>query len=251
MSRGESIPGRIVVGAPVGLVVVLAVWGFVWQLAGPPSGDPPNWPDQEVLYHGKREGWEVWVTLEGTTPRAGVVYDMRTPEGIRAYVAANERLTTEVFATPARWVPVEITFHRPVGLDAFRALVAQASMEVDRYELRGFEADGRTVSLGGGPADSVLIPERRLQELADRAARRGRPYELAGVYLVVGQIDTAGYEAFSAAGEVFMVDVTKSVAREEIARATGRTIPAKEINVVSPYVALEHLGLTPAGPDQP
>ncbi|MFW6135949.1 MAG: hypothetical protein ACOC7N_03915, partial [Chloroflexota bacterium] len=193
----------------------------------------------------------VWVRLEGTTTRAGVTYSMRTPEGIRGYVEANERLVAEVFANPKRWVPVEITFDRPVGLDAFRALVAQANMRVDRYELRGFEADGRTVSVGGGPADGVLIPEKRLQEFADRAARRSRAYELAGVYLVVGEIDKAGYEVLSADDDVFLIDVTKSVAREEIARATDRTIPANQINVISPYVALEHLGLTPAGPTQP
>lgn len=249
MADENRIAGKIILGTILALLSV----GFAWQLtmAQSPSVDPPDWSNNAPLYHNKHPGWEVWVQQEQGNIRTGVTYDRSAHEGIQAYVAANNQLASNLFADSERWVPVEVTFNRPVEIDAFRNLIAQANIKVERYEFRGFEENGQAVTVGGGPIDDVLVPKNKLQELAERAAQRGRPYELAGVYLVVGKINRGGYEILSAADEVFLIDVTKPVAQQEITQATNLTILAHEINVISPYTALESLGLVRTGANIP
>jgi hypothetical protein len=228
----------------IGTLLTVFLFQFcvlLWVFRFPPE-------ETVVLYHNRHDGWELWVKREGSCIWAEVGYEL-TLEGVLAYVEANERLASEVFAEPKRWVPVEVTFDRPLGIEAFRLLVAKADMKVDRYQLRGFDSDGWRVTLEGKPSGGILVPENMLQEFADRAARRGHPYELAGVYLVVGKINRAGYEVLSAADEVFLIDVTKLVTQKEIAREMNLTIPAEEIGVLSPYGILEDLGLTNASED--
>ena len=229
----------------IGTLLAVFLFQFcvlLWVFRFPPE-------ETVVLYHNRHDGWEVWVKREGLVVWASVGYDTSTMEGVQVYVEANRRLAPEVFSDPERLIPVEVTFDRPLGIEAFRSLVAKAEMKVDRYQLRGFDSDGWRVTVEGKPSGGILVPESMLQEFADRAAQRGRPYKLAGVYLVVGEINRAGYEFLSSADEVFLIDVMKSVVQEEIEQGADLTIPMEKITVSSPYYILEDAGLTDVAED--
>ncbi len=226
-----------------GLVAVFIV-GLALT-SGKALGDPQG---ARILYENDHTGWKVHVVQDEGCVVVGVSYEMHTPEGIRAYVTANETLADTVFDHPERWVPVLVTFDHPMAIDRFGDLMAQADVQVESYALRAFDRDGNAVTIGGEPQGDVLVPEGKLRLFAEMAAEAGRPYHLAGVIWVIGEINRDGYRVLTNSEDVFLVDVTRGAAQEEAQKATGLAIPIGNVTVISPYPMMERLGWVSARP---
>jgi hypothetical protein len=223
------------------LIVLLAVVGGTYQRTMA-SGDISKEDSGtfKVISYGS---WDILIGGEGGSTRAYISYDHQSVEGIKAYVDANKKLVNDVFTNSSDSFPVEVTFSRPVEIEDFEKLIVSSRMDVARFEIRGLQADGRSVTVGGAPG-AELVPRAKLLEFSQRASERGFPFAVEGVYFVVGKVNHDGYDMLAASDHVFMIDLTKIKAQEGVRTAFSIDIPADRFMVQSPYVFLEAHGLT-------
>ncbi len=186
--------------------------------------------------------YQIWTESDGYS-LAQVEYKADTIQSLQNYVALNKALTAQLFQDGLKDFAVIVTFNRPLPLDDFRAWVAATHLNVNGFTLRVMAKDGSRVTVGGAPTGGQLIEDARLKSILDRVAEHGAT-DVRGFISVEGVVAAADYNQLIANNDVFLVDVTRSVIRQRLAKvAPSVHLDLSAIVVPPTFPIMEDLGL--------
>lgn len=211
----------------------------------PPSPAPSDVPRIELEIVEDGGAWQVVVYRVEEQTAVGVQYPILSAEGTQAYIDSVRLLGPEAFDyQPA--IPVIVTLTRPMGLDRFLELMAEAGATGRQYQFRYVLPDGTAGNIFGAPEpDGTLLDPAHVQAFVDGiAAARGVPVILQGAISADIVIDRAGYDTLVALpDEVYLVDVMRAIAHRAATAAGVHDVPMDSIMLRSQYDYLEANGL--------
>lgn len=192
------------------------------------------------------DGWRYTLVADpdgsGAT-QATVEYDHATVADLKRYVQTNRALAHQLAASGLQILDVTVSFHRPLSIDEFRAWATDTTVVVERFQLRVVGANGRRWTLGGAPSDGQLVSATALRRNLDRLAARGAS-DVRGFIVAEGSVAASAYDSLADHPAVFLADVTRSAAADQIARTVQGLDPSRlTVGVMPAFAAMEDLGL--------
>jgi hypothetical protein len=212
-------------------------------LAGTPSTataqGPPVSPEYLTVRTQDFGIWSYGATHSDTEPlHATVNYRHDSVQDLKDYAVANEALLPQVANLGGR-AEVAVTFVYPVGVTWFRNWAKGNEFRVDSAQLAvsGPGSGGTTISISG-TADEPL-PQDKLGSLI------GGFFSSDGgvVFGTYGDIDASRLSKLASDPQVFVVDVTPTWVRHDLAQAGVQEQLQDRVQVALPFGWMERLGL--------
>jgi len=232
-----SLPVAMLLGSVVGGASVLA--------QTPPGQPPPLGPTLRPVGPRDLGTWQYQVSQERPgTAQVSIGYDHSSVGGLKGFVKTNAALAEQFYRAGTSRFEALVTFNRPLTLIEFSQLVDQYHLNVQGYTMRMQTPNGERWTITGGPANGVLVPQEKLEFEKQFIHTRAPNASFAGVVDVAASFTAEHYTGLQAASGVFLVDITRTLARQEAARAAPE-VPVQSIliNESQPYSFMEDLGL--------
>lgn len=216
----------------VSLVTIGGLWMAYAQFEGP-----------EVLAQGNFDGWGYVAYREDGGVVAEVMYDRDTPEGIKAYAAANSIWARDLLQNNDT-VHVVVVLRKPISFEQFQAKVENIGIDVESFVIRAFAPDGERWTIFGEPSEEELVPQRFVDQAIENVLGKTKvKLEIAGIVTFSGRIDRDAYLDLSADSEVFFIDIMAEIVRQEVRRTLDDVSVEVEVHSVPTYWFMENLGL--------
>lgn len=192
--------------------------------------------------------------------RVTVDYDATSRAGIEAFAGAMRAEGARLLREGEQEFDVLVTFRRPLSTEEFQALVTSGDMAVRGYTIRTFQSDGLrgTTGQAAGGDKTVTVTGREFADsVAGLMAQLGDPAFQPrgdkrvtgwGFISVEGTVNAAGYLAFVAAAETYVVNVGATIALREVRNIEGRRPREYEVRGMSPYWWMENYGIAAVPP---
>jgi|GEM_PF-5140467 len=216
-------------------------------LPEPPSLATPR-PTEPVLLVRQRvfTSWSYKaIKEEDGIPSAEIRFDDSSVRGILAFAAENRELATQL-ALSGGQVDIEVTFHRLLSTDAYRAWAATAGISYfqSAHLLARDRNDGPPPQIGVISKSNDPLPLENFSQALEATDRGYGPADVRGVDSFKGRVDASRLPSLIADPQVFLVDVTKNIVRSDLRDARVAMWERARIHQpVLVYVAMERLGL--------
>lgn len=270
---------RTKVNAPI--AIGLALVAAVTTLSGDSARAAANQEIKEraVVLEKEQDGWFRATTKpaepsrHSTTPTDPsldtyrVILDVKakTRKELEDYVQRNKTWATQLFAGSTERLDLHITLQRPVSIDTVARLAADIGLVVDHIKMRGVGPDGvrvtgqRGIVLQGEgpnvgfPTDADLqagvsrlnqVPVTAGPPNARQSAQRPN-IKYVGVIEMVGQLPAARYADLIKHADVYLADVTPTLAKRELEQGLGKKPSKVEVASDGVYWTLEDIGVAP------
>lgn len=180
--------------------------------------------------------WAVIARRDGNKWHVNVGVDFTRENAEKFLVDFNQMLAMKLFPDDNTPIYVTVIFSDPIPTDEFSQLVNRSGFRVVRYDIRGYEKDGRPVTIGGGPLGSTLIPEQKIRQFEEMSSKRGNPFVIAGIIQADGYLTLDGYETLMNSGRVRFVNVMRVFAKQIAKDYLGIDVAVEDITGPMPYV---------------
>lgn len=180
--------------------------------------------------------WTLTVIEHEGQSGAGVSYGGEAEADIVAYAEAVRALGPRAFANHET-VPVLITFRQPVSFEYANELLADAGAQALSYRLRTLPPDGGRGTMGSPASpDGTLVPP---------IGWNPRIVGAEGVFDIEAVIDREAWELLSNDPFIFLVDVMRTIAFDELMEHGITNIPMDTIGINGPFWLMEEHGMVP------
>ena len=172
-------------------------------------------------------------------------YDHRSVQSLKAFAQTNKDLAKQLQARGTTTFEALITFSRPLSLEEFNAMVRKHNLSVNTYTIRMITPNGHRWTITGSPEGGVLVPEQRLKTAKTFALTHSPDAIFAGIVDVEASFNTTQLESLHATPGIFLVDLTRTLVKQEVRQAFTKVQEAKlAVNGVHPYWFMEDLNLS-------
>lgn len=199
------------------------------------TASSPTAPQEPTApFQGQFEGWNYLAAQDDDHISVLINYEKLTPEGIKAFAAANRKLV-EQLRGPAS---VAVVFQRPLSIDEFKYLVQQSSLQVESYTMRAVDVTGTRITMQGAPIGRELVPQDMFNATLAHVQSQSSGVVFKGVITVDGTATPAQLKQLLTDERVFTTDITRTVAVENArAQIAARAANLKQLPIESRLVA--------------
>jgi len=189
--------------------------------------------------------WKSAVTPNGSTgANVFVAYDHTSIKGLQDFATMNVGLAQSLSVAGTQRLEALVTFNRPLSVAEFQQLVTEHGLIVSAYTMRMRTPSGERWTISGGPIDNVLVPQAKLNN-AEQFVLQNRPEAtFEGFVDAEVSLSTSEYNSLASGSGVFLVDVTRTLARQEAMQLLpGVSSDHIVVDSSHPYWFMEDLGL--------
>ena len=232
-NRRHWVPALVGVGA----VAVLATGGVALAQG---QGVVPRGADHGI--------WRYTAHRTATGQiEAYVEYRRASVADLRAYADANRQLTNTL-ATKKGQADVQVTYKEPLSPDVFRNWSTTNGLTVAKAAARTLQGGTMRGTIGVAPGNlrnpgTDPLPLDLLNGQLEAVRRSDPSMQVRGVYAARGTVDASHLTAMIADPRVFLLDVTPTVVRQELAAGGVIGADRADVDVATPFWNMEDLGL--------
>lgn len=235
-TASAAVPTAVATAAPTATLPVVRAQQVI----------PPTSPAPAVVLTQKNHGTWVHTTSQtgSNSAQVSIAFDHTSVQALKAFAQSNTDIA-KTLNIPGTTLDARITFNHPLSVDEFKKFVADNGLNVSGYSIRVTAPDGTRWTIVGTPTGSDLVSQSHLNNYVAGVQQQAPNATLNGVIDVTASFSAPRYTALQAVPGVFLIDVSRTVAKQEAIAALPATFDPKKLTIDEGpvYWYMENLGL--------
>lgn len=208
---------------------------------------PKQQPQGQEVKRADFGSWGYVARRDGHGVHAVVSYNPNSIQSLNAYVEANRTLARQLATNKGQRVVVNVTFHKYLAPDEFRAWAGSMGLDVKSTQLRFLDANdlSGTIAIDKQPNESSVLPQDNIDAALKSMRSDNRLREFLGVFYTNATMDVSRLPALANDPLVFLADVTQNVVSKDLLTSGVQGVGANTVtlNLPTPIWQMEKFGL--------